>query len=193
MIVHRSRKFWLYLAVFQIAFGLTIFAVTRAFYVGDTDLGGNVSAIASAVPAMDKDQGFDFDPAMLDMLTAVQPVSSDPVEISRLADESFVDKRYVTAASLYEELLTHDPHNVDVLNNLGITLHYLGRSSDALVRLNEGASVDPTNQRIYLTLGFVNNALGNSEQARVALTNAVRMDAQSSIGISAAKMLESLP
>lgn len=188
-----SRKFWLFFAAFQIAFGFTVFAITRDVYIGDSHPGGDISKIPSSVPVSGDDQGFDFDPAMLDMLTAVQAVPTDPVEISRRADESFANKRYVTAASLYEELLTHDPRNTDVLNNLGLTLHYLGRSSEALTRLNEGASIDPTNQRIHLTLGFVNSALGNSEQARINLTKAVQMDAESSIGISAARMLENLP
>jgi len=89
--------------------------------------------------------------------------------------------------------LVLEPNDVDTYNNLGLTLHYLGRSTEALDKLNEGVAVDPTYQRIWLTLGFVNRQLGNTGQARTALTTAVKMDADSEIGQSATKMLEELP
>jgi Flp pilus assembly protein TadD len=82
---------------------------------------------------------------------------------------------------------------VDTYNNLGITLHYLGRSAEALRWLNEGIAKDPTYQRIWLTLGFVNSELGDTGQARIALTKAVQMGADNEIGQSAVRMLENLP
>ncbi|MGW8368799.1 MAG: tetratricopeptide repeat protein [Gammaproteobacteria bacterium] len=89
--------------------------------------------------------------------------------------------------------MSFDPNNVEVYNNLGITLHYIGRSDEALRRLDQGVAIDPTHQRIWLTLGYVNSQLGNAEQARTALTKAVQMDPDNDIGQSAAKMLEALP
>jgi Flp pilus assembly protein TadD len=86
-----------------------------------------------------------------------------------------------------------DPNNVDTYNNLGITLHYLGKSNEAILRLNEGVAIDPTYQRIWLTLGFVNRQVGNAEQARAALNTAAKINADNEIGESAIKMLEDLP
>ncbi len=102
-------------------------------------------------------------------------------------------KQYDRAADLYERLLVFGPNNVDTYNNLGITLHYLGRSAEALRKLNEGVAVDPTYQRIWPTLGFVNSHLGNTEQARTALTTAAKMGANNEVGQSAVRMLEDLP
>jgi Flp pilus assembly protein TadD len=97
------------------------------------------------------------------------------------------------AAELYERLLVLGPNNVETYNNLGITLHYIGRSNEALRRLNEGVAIDPAHQRIWLTLGFVNSQLGNTEQARAALNTAADLNAANEIGKSAIKMLADLP
>jgi len=117
----------------------------------------------------------------------------DPVEMSRKADEFFANKQYARAAELYERLLVFSPNNAEIHNNLGLTLHYLGRSNEALRRLNAGVAADPTHQRIWLTLGFVNSQLGNTEQARSALTTATQVGTNESIRESAMKMLEDLP
>ena len=113
--------------------------------------------------------------------------------MSRKADEFFANKQYARAAELYERLLVFSPNNAEIHNNLGLTLHYLGRSNEALRRLNAGVAADPTHQRIWLTLGFVNSQLGNTEQARSALTTATQVGTNESIRESAIKMLEDLP
>jgi len=113
--------------------------------------------------------------------------------ISRQADIAFTNKQYDTAATLYEKLLSFSPNDAEIYNNLGLTLHYIGRSEEALRRLNEGVAVDGGHQRIWLTLGYVNSQLGNFEQARTALTNAIQVGGNESIRESATKMLEELP
>jgi len=116
----------------------------------------------------------------------------DPTEIYRQAEEFFANKQYDRAAELYARLLAFSPNDGEIHNNLGLTLHYLGRSSEALERLNEGVAVDPENQRIWLTLGYVNSQLGNTGQARTALTKATQIGTNESIRQSAMKMLEDL-
>jgi Flp pilus assembly protein TadD len=116
----------------------------------------------------------------------------DPAEISRQADQFFANRQFQQAANAYERLLKFDPSNAEIYNNLGLTLHYLGRSEEALRRLNEGIAVDPENQRIWLTLGFVNSQVGNVEQARKALTTATETGSDESIRQSAMNMLEAL-
>jgi Flp pilus assembly protein TadD len=151
------------MTVFQVVFGLAIFTITRQYYIHNSD---NVSS---------------------------EPTIEDAALISRQADEAFASKQYNRAAELYGQLLALSPNNVTAYNNLGITLHYLGRSAEALRKLNEGVTVDPTYQRLWLTLGFVNSQLGNTEQARIALTSAAQMGADNEVGQSASKMLEDLP
>jgi Flp pilus assembly protein TadD len=120
-------------------------------------------------------------------------LTEDPVEISRQAEEYFASRQYDKAAAMYERLLAFSPNDGEILNNLGLTLHYLGRSTEALQRLNEGVAVDPENQRIWLTLGYVNSAVGNTEQARLALVNATQTGTDESIRESARQMLDALP
>lgn len=121
------------------------------------------------------------------------PTLSDPAEIYRRAEEFFANQQYVQAARLYEQLLEFSPDDAEIYNNLGLTLFYLGRSDEALRRLNDGVAADPEHQRIWLTLGYVNGQLGNTEQARTALTNAVERGGNESIRETARKMLAELP
>jgi tetratricopeptide (TPR) repeat protein len=121
------------------------------------------------------------------------PPTRDPAALSMEADRFFTDKRYGEAANLYQQALAAGSQDADDFNSLGLTLHYLGRSAEALRVLDEGITVDPSYQRIWLTLGFVNSQVGHTEQARAALTRAVQMAPDNDIGQSAASMLESLP
>ena len=189
----RSAKFWIPMAAFQVVFGLVVFTITRQYYLPDAE---NVSSDSTAIEDLllvwpGTNTGANA--TQSESPTFGQSTIEDPVELARQADEFFAAKQYSTAADLYEQLLAFGPDNVDTYNNLGITLHFLGRSAEALRRLNEGVAVDPNHQRIWLTLGFVNSQIGDIEQARAALTNAARMDADNDVGQSAASMLEDLP
>lgn len=190
----QSSKFWIILAIFQIVFGVTVFAVTRQAYIGGPD-----GAVQNRVSKSQRTQQWPnqyqqndlrvFDPLVSTQVSTTQ----DPAEISRLANTYYADKKYDLAAQQYERLLAFNPGSADVHNNLGITLYYLGRSSDALQILDEGITVEPANQRIWLTLGFVNMGLGNVDEARTALTKAIKMGPDNEIGRSAAEMLAELP
>jgi len=184
--VKRNASFWISMGVFQVVFALAIFGITRQYYLD----GDNAELPA---PSVVNEPAFEWVNRLPEINTALLETSQDPAEISRQADAYFVNKQYSLAADLYERLLSFDQNNVDVYNNLGLTLHYLGKSTEALRRLDEGVSVDPTYQRIWLTLGYVSSQLGQTERARTALTTAVGMDADSQVGQSAARMLESLP
>jgi len=189
----RDTKFWVSMLAFQVLFGAAVFGITRAYYLHDAD---KVSADPS-----NRDQsalawpGDGADPANTptsSLASGGAPVQ-DPIVISRQADEFFANKQYDAAADLYERLLAFGPNNVEVLNNLGLTLHYLGRSGEALRRLNDGVAADPENQRVWLTLGFVSSQLGNTEQARTALRTATQIGSDEQIRQSAMRMLEDLP
>jgi len=189
----RDAKFWISMTVFQVLFGLAVFAITREYYIYDAD---NVSAHPSTIgqsALVWPDSMTETDITRLTSSALSESTVQDPAEISRQADEFFANKQYNRAADSYERLLAFSPNNAEIHNNLGLTLHYLGRSNEALRRLNDGVAVDPANQRIWLTLGFVNSQLGNTEQARTALTTATQIGTDESIRQSAMKMLEDLP
>ena len=188
----KSPKFWIPMIAFQIVFGLSIFTITRQYYIQDlVDTGAAPSGTEQASIAMPS-QSASMN-ISLSNLTTFTPSPTDPVEIARLANEYFSLNQYDRAAEMYQQLLALNPSNVDIYNNLGITLHYLGKSTEAIDKLNEGATLDPTYQRIWLTLGFVNTQLGNLEQARSALEAAVKIGTDNDVGRSAEQMLAELP
>ena len=189
----RDSSFWIGMAAFQVVFGLAVFALTRQYFL-ETPEPRSIEPVAAA----------DSGPAWTESVTAAnleqfdlsvpsQANMQDPINISRQANSYFANGQYAEAAELYEKLLEFGPENSDTYNNLGITLHYLGRSDEALARLNQGIVTDPTHQRTWLTLGFVNSQLGNTDAARTALTNAVQMGTDAEIKRSATEMLDSLP
>ena len=188
-----NAKLWISVGVFQVVFGLAVFAITREYYIQDTDY---VSAPPSTInqPALVWPNNItETEIARLSSSALSESTSKDPAEISRQAEEFFSNRQYDKAADLYEQLLAIRPNDAETYNDLGLTLHYLGRSTEALRRLNDGVAVDAEHQRIWLTLGFVNSQLGNSEQARTALTTAAQIGSDDSIRQSAMKMLEDLP
>jgi len=181
------------MVVFQICFGFVVFAVTRDHYAPEVN--------SSSPHTLPPGQGTTTWPneiaaneiARLTSPTPDQFLLQDPVEISRQADVFFANRQYEQAAEMYERLLSFSPGDAEIYNNLGLTLHYLGRSAEALQRLAEGTAADPDHQRIWLTTGFVNSELGNFDQARSALTNATLIGDNESIRQTAQKMLDNLP
>lgn len=197
-ILMRNARFWALMAAFQLVFGLAIFGLTRQYYrappgrpVPEQANAGQTAASQATPEWPEPDAGSELE----DLISAFpgQTASQDPVELSRQADQFFAKQQYDQAALLYEQALVAGSADVDDFNSLGLTLHYLGRSDEALAMLNEGIALDPSYQRIWLTLGFVNSQLGNAGPAREALTKAVQMDATSDVGQSAAEMLDQLP
>jgi tetratricopeptide (TPR) repeat protein len=189
----RDKKFWTLLLVFQVFFGLAVFAITREYYLEDVDAPRR-HTLAAAPASTGWSRGMTAsDVSRLSSPGLVDTTPSDPVEIYRRAEEFFAGGQYAQAARLYEELLAHAQDDAEIYNNLGLTLFYLGRADDALRRLNEGVAVDANHQRIWLTLGYVNSQVGNVEAARTALTNATQRGGNASIREAAEQMLAELP
>jgi tetratricopeptide (TPR) repeat protein len=187
------KKFWLSLAAFEIVFGLVVFAATRQYYISVPDRPVVLESIANTSLPANSGNITEADLAQFDLLVPSADASNDPVQISRLADEYFGNGQYDQALVYYERLLTFAPDNPDTLNNLGLTLHYLDRSPEALQRLHDAVTANPNHQRAWLTLGFVNSQMGNTEDARVALTNAIESGSDEAIRNSASEMLSRLP
>jgi tetratricopeptide (TPR) repeat protein len=131
----RDSKFWLSMSVFQVLFALAVFMITREYYASD------VNEVVSQPPTMSQSEPAwpnsisqaDIDRLSLPKLGDLAP--QDPSEIYRQANEFFANRRYDRAAVYYERLLEFSPNDAEIHNNLGITLHYLGRSSEALEQL----------------------------------------------------------
>lgn len=181
------------MVLFQVLFGLAVFAITRDYYVQHSQLRSSQAPALEQPAVVWPDNISQSEIARLSSPSVNLSTIQDPAELSRLANEYFANRQYDKAAEFYERLLAFAPNNVETLNNLGITLHYLGKSSEALRWLNQGVVVDPDNQRIWLTLGFVNSQLGKTELARAALTTATQIGTDESIRQSAIRMLEELP
>lgn len=190
----RNTRFWVFMTVFQVAFGLLVFAVTRNYYAQDTAALSSRQAVPATATATAEwpESNRESDLEQLISSFPGQSATTDPSVLTTQADDAFVNQQYERAANLYRQLLALDPNNADTYNNLGITLHYLGRSAEALQVLNQGVTVDSQYQRIWLTLGFVNSQTGNIVEAQQALTTAVQLDANTEVGQSAAHMLEAL-
>jgi Flp pilus assembly protein TadD len=191
--MNRDKKFWTLLLVFQVFFGLAVFAITREYYMEDA-VADRGHALTVAPTSAGWSRGMSAaDVSRLSSPGLVEAAPSDPAEIYRRAEQYFASKQYAQAAQLYEQLLTFSPNDAEIYNNLGLTLFYLGRSDESLRQLNKGVTVDPGHQRIWLTLGYVNSQLGDTEAARTALTNAAERGDNASIREAAEKMLAELP
>lgn len=191
--MNRDKRFWTLLALLQVVFGLAVFGVTREIYKQDAETGpGHAGVSNPAAPAWSRGMSA-TDISRLSSPGLVETAPGDPAAIYRQAEEFFASKQYAEAARLYEKLLEFSPKDAEIYNNLGLTLFYLGRSDDALGRLNEGIGVDPEHQRIWLTLGYVNSQLGNIEEARAALNRATETGGNASIREAAVEMLAQLP
>jgi tetratricopeptide (TPR) repeat protein len=197
--MNRNARFWVFMAAFQLLFALGVFALTRAYYLDRAPQPSSISSapFGAAAPHPLPPAATSGDPrdelASLISSFPGQPASQDPVDLSRQGDRHFGQQQYDRAAQFYEQALRAGSQDANDYNSLGLTLHYLGRSEEALAVLNEGIAVDASYQRIWLTLGFVNSQLGNLQAAREALGTAVRMGPDNEIGQSAAEMLDKLP
>jgi tetratricopeptide (TPR) repeat protein len=193
----RGAGFWITMAVFQVAFGLTVFALTRHYYLASAPpapLPAWALKVGTTLPGEPTTAPFALAPPLsLPPVASASPPSNDPSAISERADAAFTGGNYAEAAALYGQLLAIDPQNVELYNNLGLTLHYLGKPNEALEKLAAGLKVDPKHQRTWLTTGFVNLQLGNTTEARAALMKARDVGDDKQIRDSAEKMLAGLP
>lgn len=190
--MRRDWRYWTLAALFQACFGLVVFVLTRIYYAPEPAVPGpDATRILESLPRW-PDPVAVIGPAPPGQPPAVPAANADPATLWRTAEESFSSGQYATAAEAYQQLLVLEPESVELYNNLGLTLHYLGRSTEALETLKAGTARDPSHQRTWLTTGFVHARLGNAGEARVALGKA-QVGPDEAIRQSAGEMLASLP
>jgi len=192
-----KSSWWLAIISFQILYGLAIFLVTRDIYQRESApveprsaMSGRAKAV---VPGSER-----FTVADAERLVAsapmAEPASTDSLEqITRMADEHFRQGRFDEALVYYGRILKRLPHEVSVYNNLGLTLHYVGRTGEAIEKLEQGIKLGAGDQRIWLTLGFVQTQARNAAAARRALSRAVEIDPETPVAREAKRLIDDLP
>ncbi|MCF7991926.1 MAG: tetratricopeptide repeat protein [Thiohalocapsa sp.] len=184
---------WVVFLLFVFFYGFTVFAVTRDYYQRNppraaAQTAAGVSAgDASALGGRMREALSDTESSLPEDL-----LNANPTLISQEADRLFAERRFAQAATLYRRLIELDPADVGARNDLGLALHYAGRTPEALSMLREGADMDPDFQRIWLSLGFVAVQADATEQARAALIHARDLDPETDIGKEASRLLDLL-
>jgi tetratricopeptide (TPR) repeat protein len=179
---------WVLVVVFLAFYGFAVFALTRDYYLRHPPVRPEPVQSQAERPAprtwiQDQLGGA----ANSDIPAAI--TGTDPVLLNRQADTLFAQNRWNDAIPLYRRVLELDPNDVDAMNDLGLALHYTGRSQEGLELLEKGAGMAPDFQRMWLTLGFVRANSDDAAGAREALTRARDIDPNSDIGREAERML----
>jgi len=178
--MHLTLRHALLGIAFLIVYGVVVFSATRAYYLD--------RQVATAQPATGQAAASPAVPAR----PVFEPLADDPVALSEQADRMFSAKRYAEAEAAYRKLLTLQPGDGETLNDLGLVLHFLGRTQEALLALEQGVAAVPGFQRIWLTLGFVRLQAGLAGPAREAFERSIALDADSPIADEARRLLGSL-
>lgn len=214
----RNLRFWSAIISFQILFGVAVFLVTRQIYNVQPDspatapvaYPGVTQGAPHPLPRSKTSKAPVYWPGseritVDDVKRLVATESSENTRtaggasdmgaehLAQTADRHFREGFFHRAAEEYAAVMKQAPHNVDVYNNLGLTLHYVGRSAEGVETLRKGIALDPSHQRIWLTLGFVQSGTGATEDARRALNKAIELDSESTIGREAKRLLGELP
>ncbi len=212
--MRRRLTLWSAVIAFQIVFGVAVFLITRQIYQvqpvatgpGQAEFQSRIPGVPHPIPqgmptrgtaSLPGSERFTLDDAqrlVANRLSGENSAgSASPEELSRVADRHFQEGLFQKAAAEYARVLEQAPHNVNVYNNLGLTLHYVGRSREAVEILEKGIAVDASYQRIWLTLGFVQSSSGDVAAARPSLNAATELDSDSKVGQEAKRLLDSLP
>jgi tetratricopeptide (TPR) repeat protein len=212
--MRRGLPLWSAIIAFQIIYGVSVFLVTRQIYqdqptatrqelyMSQSAAQGLPHPILRGMPnentvSLPGSERITIDDAQRLAANTVSGMDSatsvGPEELSRIADEHFREGLFQEAAVEYARVLEQASDNVDVYNNLGLTLHYIDRSREAVKVLEKGIAIDAKYQRIWLTLGFVQWGMGDVNAARPALTKAVDLDPESRVGREAKRLLDELP
>ncbi len=176
-------KKWIIIALFLIVFGIGVFALTRHYY--KIEQSKDMRAQRSVATGPIRDSGtiapLPFEKEGMD--------TDSPEALARLGDRYFEANRFEQAAEIYKKVLKLNPNDVDTYNDLGLALHYTGKSDEAVEILQQGTAVKPSFQRIWLSLGFVLSSLGRNEEAKPALQKVLEIDPDSEPGREAQRIL----
>ncbi|MDP2689385.1 MAG: hypothetical protein Q8P48_04635 [Deltaproteobacteria bacterium] len=129
--------------------------------------------------------------ALIDDLKArLRENPNDADILWRLADVYFEAKQFAESSEYYKKVLVVKPNETDVYNDLGLSYHYMGNSSEGLRHIEDGIKKNPYHQRIWLTKGFIMAyGMGDLDGAKAAWEKANALNPESQIGKAAADFL----
>ncbi|MBI5056858.1 MAG: tetratricopeptide repeat protein [Nitrospirae bacterium] len=179
-----NYKKWTVAVVLILIIGMVIFAVTTSNHKSETPAVD--SAQRKTAPSGPLTDSMTQPPVQLDKLP------EDPKELALLGDKYFESGRYDVAVQIYEKTLQKNPDDVDTYNDMGLALHYLKRSNDAINALKKGTQIAPSYQRVWLSLGFILMSTGRNDEAKTALRKAAELNPQTDMGQEAMRILGSL-
>jgi Flp pilus assembly protein TadD len=121
---------------------------------------------------------------------AAMPQIETAQSLSALAESHFSAHRYEEAIEVYRKMLALDPKDAATYNELGLALHYTGKSEEALDALKKATALEPKEQRAWLSYGFVLKSMGREKPARAALEKVIALDPATAQGVEAKSMLK---
>ncbi len=178
-----NYKKWIIITLSMIAFGFAVFALTRSYYKTQKPVDESLKRTYAPGPILDPDM------KQLVPLEKLGVDTESPESLALLGDKYFENNKFQQAIEIYEKVLELDPNDVDTYNDMGLALHYTGKSDIAIETLRKGAEVMPSYQRIWLSLGFVLTSTGKNEEAKAVLKKAIVLDPDSVMGQEAQRIL----
>ncbi len=128
-----------------------------------------------------------------DLQTRLKENPNDGDTLWHLGDAYFEARQFNEATTYYKKALLVKPNEVDIYNELGLSIHYLGNTDDGLKVIEEGIKKDPLHQRIWLTKGYLlAYGKGDLESAKTAWEKAKALNPESQVGKAASEYLAQL-
>lgn len=128
-----------------------------------------------------------------DLLERLKEKPNDGDTLWHLGDAYFEARQFSDASTYYKKALLVKPNEVDIYNELGLSVHYLGNTDDGLKVVEEGIKKDPLHQRIWLTKGYLlAYGKGDLEGAKTAWEKAKALNPESQVGKAASEYLAQL-
>ncbi|MBI2411697.1 MAG: tetratricopeptide repeat protein [Deltaproteobacteria bacterium] len=125
-----------------------------------------------------------------DLKSRLKEKPNDPEVLWRLGDAYFDSKQFAEAADYYKKAIQFKPDETDIYNDLGLSVHYLGKSDEGLKYVEVGIKKNPYHQRIWLTKGFIlAYGMGDLQGAKAAWEKAAALNPESQIGKAASEFL----
>ncbi|NBC49014.1 MAG: tetratricopeptide repeat protein [Gammaproteobacteria bacterium] len=186
---------WTLFVAFLAFYGFAVFALTRDYYLRHPLTPAASADAPHQLPAERQADAQALGERMRQALdgapdgSEIDLGSTDSAALAAAADRLFVARRFDQAIPVYQRVLELKPDDADTRNDLGLALHYTGRSEDAIAMLRKGAQEAPEFQRIWLSLGFVALQAGEIRQARDALERAEAIAPDTEVGREAARLL----
>ena len=172
---------WLIFFFLLVVYTFAVFALTRDYYLRHPV---KPKAVATTAPH--------GKPSFVQQVVRAESIGNDPIQLNQTADALFAQGRYREAIPYYQRLRQLTPGDREVDNDLGLALHYSGKTGDALAVLREAVQQAPEFQRLWLSLGFVSASAQQLAEARQALEKAKALNPNNGIGQEAARLLDRL-